>query len=248
MKTCANLSLLFPEAGGLLERIDAAGKAGFSAVEVQFPYDDPANEILSRMAKYDMQLITMNCPPPNYTGGERGWAAVPALQDRFRRDFARALRFAKALGVTRMHIMSGSAEGAEARQTYVGNLRWAAEQAPHMSLLIEPINQTSMPGYFLSDYDEAVRILDELAAPNLSLLFDSFHAAMIEGDIVKVWDRIGQRVTHVQVGGAPHRHEPENHDAFFDRLRADGYGGYVSGEYNPRGLTTDGLSWVKAAT
>ena len=36
MKLCANLSLLFTEVP-LLQRIDAAAKAGFEGVEIQFP-------------------------------------------------------------------------------------------------------------------------------------------------------------------------------------------------------------------
>ena len=40
----ANLSMLFTEAP-LLERFERAARAGFAAVELQFPYDTPAEPL-----------------------------------------------------------------------------------------------------------------------------------------------------------------------------------------------------------
>ena len=40
----ANLGYLFTE-HGLLDRIDAAAAAGFTAIELQFPYDVPASQV-----------------------------------------------------------------------------------------------------------------------------------------------------------------------------------------------------------
>lgn len=48
----------------------------------------------------------------------------------------------------------------------------------------------------------------------------------------------------MQVAGYEGRHEPDD-PGFFDRLDADGYAGWVSGEYVPRGRTQDGLGWLR---
>lgn len=242
----ANLTMLFTELP-LLERFGAAKSAGFDAVEVLFPYDASAADLLDRLALNQLTLVLINCPPPNYTEGPRGFAAIPGGQARFQHDVKRSLRYAKALGAQHLHLMAGVASGPEAKATYIENLRWAAATAPGQSLTIEPINPHDMPGYFLNDYDLAAEILDAVDAPNLHLQFDAYHAHRITGDVLGTWARMAGRVAHVQVAGFPGRHEPNGGEidtkAFFARLDADGYTGWVSGEYNPKGRTGDGLGW-----
>lgn len=247
-KFCANLTWLFTELP-FLERFRAAKEAGFDAVEVLFPYDCPAQEMRDRLVWHDLTFILMNCPPPNATGGPQGFAAIPDLEDRFRRDFDRTLRFAQVLKPRHIHIMAGAAEGDAAEATLVDNLRWAAARAPKQSLTIEPINRADMPGYFLADFDTAARVLDAVAAPNLALQFDAYHAHRIAGDVTGSWAAHGHRAAHVQVAGFPGRHEPAggeiDYPAFFARLDADGYDGWVSAEYGPADGTAAGLGWMR---
>ena len=242
----ANLTVMFTELP-LLDRFSAARSAGFNAVEVLFPYDTSAADLLDRIAGNGLTLALINCPPPNYTQGPRGFAAVPGGQARFQHDFKRSLRYARALGAKHLHLMAGVAAGPEAKAAFIENLAWAAALAPTQSLTIEPINRGDMPGYFLNDFDLAAEVLDAVAAPNLHLQFDAYHAQQITGDVVGTWGRMAHRVAHVQVAGYPGRHEPQTGDidynAFFARLDADGYTGWVSGEYNPVGQTTEGLGW-----
>ncbi|MCV2874355.1 TIM barrel protein [Defluviimonas sp. WL0050] len=247
-KFCANLTWLFRERP-LMDRFRAAAEAGFEAVEVLFPYDAPAQDMRDQMIWNGLTFVLMNCPPPNATGGPQGFAAIPGLEDRFRRDFDRTLRFAQVLKPRHIHVMAGVAEGAEAEATFVQNLKWAAAHAPKQSLTIEPINRHDMPGYFLADYDTAARVLDAVAAPNLSLQFDAYHAHRITGDVVGSWAAYGDRAVHVQVAGFPGRHEPAggeiDYTIFFARLDAEGYGGWVSGEYAPATSTEAGLDWMR---
>lgn len=243
----ANLSWLFTELP-FMERFRAAKEAGLDAVEVLFPYDCPAQDMRDQLIWNDLTFVLMNCPPPNATGGPQGFAAIPGLQDRFRRDFDRSLRFADVLKPLHLHIMAGSTDAPDARATFVENLKWAAARAPRRSLTIEPINRHDMPGYYLADFDLAAEILDEVAAPNLSLQFDAFHAHRITGDVMATWAKHGKRARHVQIAGFPGRHEPAGGEidtpAFFARLDADGYPGWVSAEYKPQGGTVQGLAWL----
>lgn len=246
LRYCANISMLFQDLP-LLERIDAARAAGFDAVEVLFPYDCPAHDLIDRLAVNRMRLALINCPPPNYTGGMPGFAAIPGGGARFRHDFARSLRYAKALGAQHLHIMAGVAEGAEARATFVENLKWAAGAAGGQSLTIEPINPVDMPGYFLNDYALASSVIADVDAANLSLQFDAYHAHRITGDVTGTWEAVRHLVKHVQIAGYPGRHEPHggeiDYDAFLSRLGAEGYTGWVSGEYHPAGRTETALGW-----
>lgn len=246
-KFAANLTVMFKEFP-FIERFAAAKEAGFDTVEILFPYDEPGHEIARELQINQQSLILINTPPPNWTGGDRGFAAIPGREDRYRHDFKRACRYAKVLNSKFIHIMAGPAEGPEAHACFVENLKWAADHAPRQHLTIEPINTDDLPGYFLDDFDLGLRILDEVKAPNLGLQFDAYHAHKITGDMLATWDKCRDRTVHIQVSDPDGRHEPSDavidYPAFFAQLDAEGYDGHVSAEYTPRGQTVDGLGWM----
>ncbi|WP_022707611.1 hydroxypyruvate isomerase family protein [Paracoccus zeaxanthinifaciens] len=243
----ANLTMLFTEMP-LPARFAAAAEAGFKGAEVLFPYDTAAPELARACKAAGLDFVLLNAPPPNWAGGPRGFAAIPGLEERFRRDFERSLRVARALQARHIHIMAGKAEGDDAMETFVANLSWAAERAPHASLTIEPMNLQDNPGYFLHDFDTAIEVLDRIGAPNLGLQFDSYHAQRITGDGLAAWRRLAPYVRHVQIGRSGDRHEPVggdfDHPAFFEALDEHGYKGWVSAEYVPERNTEAGLGWL----
>jgi hydroxypyruvate isomerase len=247
-KYCANLSTLFSEFP-FLERFGAARSAGFEAVEVLFPYDHPVPEMLDMLGRNELSLAMITCPPPNYTGGDRGFAAVPGRETRFQQDFRRTHRYAKALGAKHIHIMAGVAGGPDALVTFIANLRWAAEFAPDQSLTIEPMAADIVPGYFLNDCVQAIEIIKEVDAPNLGLQFDTCHAHQIHGDLNDVWTRVKDRVSHVQLAQSPGRKSPDvageiDMAGFVKQIKKDGYKGWIAGEYTPEGLTNGCLGWM----
>jgi hydroxypyruvate isomerase len=71
---------------------------------------------------------------------------------------------------------------------------------------------------------------------------------IMEGDIARTLERELARIGHVQIADNPGRHEPGtgeiNYPFLFDWLDRIGYTGWVSAEYNPIGLTENGLSWL----
>ncbi|MEP4194483.1 MAG: TIM barrel protein [Aliishimia sp.] len=249
-KIAANLSLLWPELP-FIERFEAAAAAGFEAVEVLFPYDVGAQEMQRAMRQTGLRMILMNAPPPNYTGGERGFAARVGGQGRFQHDIKRVFRYAEALGVRFIHVMTGEGEGEEAFDTLVENLKWASRKAPKgLTLTIEPLNSEDNPGYFMNDYALAAKVLDAVKKPNVRLQYDSYHAQMIHGDAVEVWRLYGLRAAHVQFGDAPGRVQPGKGEVDFKALlqamTATGYEGWISAEYHPGKKQTEAtLQWMK---
>jgi len=245
MKPCANLTLLFNERP-FMERFAAAKEAGFDYVEVPLPYDVPVQDIVRELTIHDLKMVLINCPPPNYTGGAPGWAAVPG--SRFQSDFKRALRYAQAMKVTHLHLMAGEAEGEEARACFIENLRWAADQAPEHSLTIAPLNADDKPGYFLNDFGLAMEIIAAVDRPNVRIQYDTYHAQKIHGDALQVWGDVKARSVHVQVGQAPKRDEPWkgqiDFSALFATMKADGYDGWISGAYIPAKTSEGGLGWL----
>ncbi|MBR9765893.1 MAG: TIM barrel protein [Rhodobacteraceae bacterium] len=249
-KFAANLTTLFTELP-LAARIPAAAEAGFEAVEIQFPYDIPAMEIRNALGQTGLPLVLINAPPPNYTGGAAGFAAVPGGTERFRHDFRRALRYATALKAEHLHIMSGAAWGDAAFDTLVANLRWAVAEAPTQSLVLEPMNTADLPGYYLSDFDLAARVIDAVGHDRLGLQFDTYHAHRITGDMLGTWEAYGGLAHHVQVAGIPDQQEPGgaggDFAALYKLLDETGYSGWIGADYRPRGTTADGLGWLSAA-
>ena len=250
-RLAANLTTMFTEAP-FLDRFAAAAVAGFAGVEFLFPYDHSAQAIAERLAAAGLQAVLFNLPPGDWTGGERGLAALAGREEEFRRSVEVAIGYARALGVPRLHAMAGlEADGAD-RATYVANLRHAAARlADHgLILLIEPINRRDMPGYLLHRWDQAVAVQEEVGAANLLLQADLYHLQIIGGDLARTLERDIGRIGHVQIAGVPDRHEPDGGEVCFayllrllDQL---GYDGWVGGEYRPRGRTQDGLGWRDA--
>lgn len=241
----ANLTMLFTEVPPL-DRPGLAAQAGFDGAEILFPYDYPAKDWESALA--GLPLAVINTPPGDWAAGDRGFAAVPGEETRFRDSFLRAAEVMSRLGGGRVHVMAGVARGPQAEQTYVENLTWAAAQAPDLKLTLEPLNPDDMPGYFLNDFDQAGRILDDLGLPQVGLQFDLWHAARIHGNANAVWARHKHRVNHIQIAGFPTRSEPGGGGFDLPGLCSEtdamGYDGWIAAEYRPARATVHGLAWL----
>lgn len=248
LKFAANLSHLWPELP-YLDRFSAAAASGFDAVEVLFPYDVATKETKRALLGNGQRMVLINAPPPNYTGGPRGFAAQPDMVQRFQYDMRRVFRYAEALGVSFVHIMTGKSDDVAAKQTLIDNLAWAADAAPKgLMLTLEPLNPTAMPGYFLNDYALAAEVIAAVDAPNVGLQYDSYHAQMIHGDAVAVFDKYTALIRHIQIGDTPDRGAPGtgdvDFDALFARIKASDYSGWISAEYRPDGPTENTLNWM----
>ena len=251
-KFAANLSLMFSELP-FLERIAAASAAGFHAIECQFPYEVEAAAIASELRQSAIDLVLFNLPPGDWTRGDRGLAALANREAEFRQSLSQALAYAQACRTKCLHAMAGIADRADrsAMRTYRDNLAYAADYlAPHgVSLLIEPINQHDMPGYYLSDFDHAAELIDLIGSPQLRLQFDIYHRQRICGEVIAGLRDLLPLIGHIQVAGVPGRHEPAQCELDFPTIFAEidrlGYDGFIGCEYRPRGTTAAGLDWLK---
>ncbi len=250
----ANLSMMFTDRP-FLERFAAAAAAGFEAVEYLFPYEHPAAEIRAALDAAGLQQALFNLPPGDFAKGERGIAALPGREVEFRDGLAEALDYAQVIGTRRLHCMAGLIGAKDDRaafsSTYLANLALAAAKAAPLgiTILIEPINNRSIPGYFLTYQRDARRIIEQVGAANLKLQLDFFHCQIMEGDLAMHLQELIGVIDHVQIAGVPERHEPDvgeiNYPYLFDLLDEIGYAGWVGCEYLPKGRTEDGLGWFQ---
>lgn len=253
MRIAANLSLMFTE-HPLPERIAAARAAGFDGVEIQFPYDHPAEALAEAARAARMPVVLINIPAGDAAAGDIGLGAVPSRRAEFREGVARCLSYARRLQVRRVNILSGrpgpDADPAECRATLLDNLRFAAAAfAPDgIRTLIEPVNPTDRPGFFLDRLQPALDIVREAASPAAGVLFDLYHMARTEPDLAAAIGQAGRLIGHVQFADTPGRHEPGSgtidFKAAFAALRRAGYADWAAAEYVPAGRTEDGLGWL----
>lgn len=249
----ANLSLLFGEVE-FLDRFEAAAGAGFQAVEVQFPYEWPAEAIAARLRRHRLELVLVNLPAGDWGAGERGIACLPGREAEFRRGLEPAARYAAELGCRQVNCLAGIAPPGAApealRRTFVENLRLAAARLVEagLRLNVEAVNTRDVPGFWLTGTAQAAGILDQVGAANLFIQLDAYHARAMGEDLAAAVQRFLPRVGHVQIADHPGRHEPGTGEtdfaAFFDLLDRLGYPGWVGCEYKPLGRTEAGLGWL----
>jgi hydroxypyruvate isomerase len=253
-KLAANVSMLFPELP-FLARFDAAARAGFRAVEYQYPYEWGAAEVAAAAREARVEVVLHNMPPGDAARGERGTASLPGREARFREDLERAIDYARAAGCASLHLMAGvvppGAERAAYHAAYVANLRHAAQRLKKegMRLLIEPLSEATVANCFLRSSAQAAQVLDEVGATNALLQYDFFHMQIMEGNLAETAARLLPKIGHVQLADLPGRHEPGtgeiNYAFLLGHLDRIGYAGWIGCEYNPAGDTLEGLKWAR---
>lgn len=262
----ANLSMLYPE-HAFLDRLNAAARDGFAAVECLFPYEYPPATWAARLRSEGLQQVLINAPAGDWGAGERGLAALPGRESNFRDSVEQALDYAATIGCPRVHVMAGipdpSVSTERALDLYKSNLAWAVERAQvvGVKVLIEPLNPRDVPGYLLRTQSQAHDIVQAIGSEHLKVQFDLYHCQITEGDVtMKLRSQLRSgRVGHMQIASVPDRHEPDEGElnyrhlfAEIDALTREGvWDGWIGCEYRPRlgaqaGGTTAGLAWMDA--
>lgn len=257
LKFAANLTLLFTE-HPFLERFKAAQENGFNAVECQFPYAFPATEIKNIMDAHHLEMVLHNLPPGNFEAGERGIACLVGREDEFTHGVSHAISYAKTLGVKQLNCLVGilltGADQTQARETLVRNLKFAAQALKEegIRLLIEPINNFDVPGFYLNHTKQALALIDEVGSDNLFIQYDIYHMQRMEGEIAANIEKYLSKISHIQIADNPCRFEPGtgelNFPFLFKHLEKIGYTGSIGCEYNPQTETAAGLGWMKTLT
>ena len=249
----ANLTYLFNEKP-LLARIAAARAAGFAAIEVQFPYDVPLDDLDRARRTAGVEWVLLNIPGGDFAKGDRGLGALPDRVAEFRAGVEAARRYAERLGVARVNLLAGipgpQHDRERCRATLVDNLRFAARAFAEIGAIVcvEPINSHDSPGFFVNRSDEAIAILDAADAANTAIQYDIYHAQRMEGDLIATLARLKPRIGYIQFSDVPNRTEPGHGEINFTNVFAAidriGYDGWVGAEYRPTTPTTEAsLGW-----
>ncbi|TXL89487.1 TIM barrel protein [Streptomyces sp. IB2014 016-6] len=266
-----NLSILFTELP-LLERPAAAAAAGFTAVELWWPWIEtptpPRAELDALKQALDdagTQLVGLNFYAGRLPGPDRGALSLPGEEsDRFRANIDVAADFAASVGCKALNALYGNrVEGADARTQdtlALDNLVLAARAADRIgaTLLIEALNRPESPHYPLVSAEAAIDVADRVneatGLGNAAFLLDVYHLSMNGLDaeaLTEVIDRYADRTGHVQIADNPGRGAPGTGTLplqdLLDRLRKAGYEGWVGLEYKPGDRpSAESFEWLPA--
>ncbi|QHY99133.1 Hydroxypyruvate isomerase [Streptomyces sp. S4.7] len=266
-----NLSILFTELP-LLERPAAAAAAGFTAVELWWPWIEtptPPRAELDALKQAlddaDTQLVGLNFYGGRLPGPDRGALSLPGEEsDRFRANIDVAADFAASVGCKALNALYGNrVEGVDARTQdtlALENLVLAARAADRIgaTLLIEALNRPESPHYPLVSAEAAIDVVDRVneatGLGNAAFLLDVYHLSMNGLDaeaLTGVVDRYADRTGHVQIADNPGRGAPGTGTLplqdLLDRLRKAGYEGWVGLEYKPGDRpSAESFEWLPA--
>lgn len=243
----ANLGLLWADLP-LPDAIRAAAAAGFDAVECHWPYDQDPAAIRAALAETGLPMLGLNTRRGH--AGEQGLAALPGREAEARAAIDQALDYAAAIDCGSVHVMAGLASGPAATACFHENLTYACDRAPDRMILIEPLNNGDVPGYFLSHTDQAARIIAAVARPNLRLMFDCYHVGITEGDVGARLQALAPIIGHVQFAGAPDRGRPDrgglDYRQIFALIDRIGWTRPLGAEYRPGGPVEPTLGWMRS--
>ena len=239
----ANTGYLWKELP-FIDRLKMAKRHAFRSLEF---HDEPHKENLAGL-KNLLSEIELNVNGMNARMGDTfGCAAIPDQSDKARNEIKEAITIAEDLGAKALHILSGVTEyNKTSISTYISNLNFALDNSK-ISILIEPVCEEQLSGYFLRTIDQAAAIIDKIDHPRLKIMFDCYHIYKESGDLVKNFADHADKIGHVQIAAAENRAEPFpgalNYSDILPEFKRLGYQGAFGCEYRPSGSTEGGLGW-----
>jgi len=255
MRYIACIEWLFArETPDIADRIRLAAKAGLQGVEFRQWRDKPIDAIKAALEETGLPLVAIASeqaePPAPLTDLSRHGEYLEGLRQSV--DVAQKLGAKVLIGDAGPDIPGR--ERSELRAALVEGLSQAADvlKGTGMVLALEPLNSLiDHPSCFLASTTEGLDIVDEVGRPEIRLLYNLYHSAVMGEDIAKVLTNRLDRIVHCHLADTPGRHEPGSGGldwrACVAWLEANGYDGCIGLEYRPTGDTATSLEAVPAA-
>ncbi len=230
-------------------RIERAADAGFKAFEFWL-WSNKDVEAIARTAKTrDIAVAGLVAEP---------LIAItdPANRAEWLEGLKRSVEVANRLRAPVLIAQTGNDLPQIPREEQKASLIEAFSEAANIlvgsgvRLGIEPLNTTvDHPGYFLHATSEGFEIIDAVNRDEIGLLYDLYHAAVMDEPIETVLAGNLDKVVHVHVADHPGRNEPGSGGIdLVDRLGKlikAGYRGRIGLEYRPLASGSDPVLKVR---
>jgi sugar phosphate isomerase/epimerase len=217
---------------------------GFDAISVFWPYDQWTEAVREELIKLPSHVGVTPCEfafiHPLYG---RLMDPDPEIRSQSRAMYIEAARVCVGLDmVTELEFEYGPQDplplfhpyqkaSAQQLSTFVEAYRSVADAVAETGalVLLEPLNRYE--SRYLNSVTDCVEVLEALEARNTGLLFDFFHAAIEEADVVAAIKRAGSHIKHVHVADnnrLPPGCGSMNWEPCFAALQEVGFDGYVA--------------------
>jgi hydroxypyruvate isomerase len=222
-----------------LERLDRVADSGIGAFEF-WRWDNKDIPAIAQRA----QALGLTCAA--LVGSSGGPLVDLERRDDFLVGLRGAVVAAQTLSATTLIVTTGQAivgvEREKQHASIVEGLRAAEPIARDagLVLVLEPLNTLiDHAGYYLDSTREGLDIVAEVGSPSVRLLYDIYHAQVMEGNLTRTLIGNLDRIAHVHVADLPGRHEPGTGEIayrhLFSELSRAGYDGFVGLEFRPMG-------------
>lgn len=179
----------------------AAAEMGLVGIDYLAPEDWPVIE------KHGL-ICTLSQPPEadgDWNRREDHKALVPAYRERIQQ--------VSEAGYPNLMVFSGNREGIsdeEGLENCVRGLKQVVDDAEEhdVTLTIEILNsKVDHAGYMFDSMDWGIELVDRVGSDNLKILYDIYHAQIMEGDVIRTMRDYTDYIGHIHTAGVPGRNE-----------------------------------------
>jgi len=112
-----------------------------------------------------------------------------------------------------------------------------------ITISMEYLNsKVNHPDHQFDNMEWGVALCEMIDSPNFKILYDIYHAQIMEGDVVATIRKYSQYISHYHTAGVPGRHEIDetqelNYRFIMQEIKKTGYTGFIGQEFLPSGKT-----------
>ncbi|WP_116132278.1 TIM barrel protein [Tropicimonas sp. IMCC34043] len=234
----ACIDLLFAHPGEThADRIRRAAEAGFDAVEFWLWSDKPVEEMARQARDSGVSIAGFVAEPMIWLTDRRNHQA---WCDGLARSVETANRFGAPVLIVQAGNLLPDVSHEDQASALTDALSAGADVVAGSGVVLglEPLNtRVDHVGYFLDATTEALDIVDAVARPEVGILFDLYHSAVMDEAVETVLAGRVDRVVHAHVADHPGRNEPGSGRVGLERglrwMLENGYKGRIGLEYKP---------------
>ncbi len=167
------------------------------------------------------------------------------LHDKLQKEFEETIPLAAANGIPNVITFSGNrkgmadGEGLENTVLMLNRVKGLAEKH-NVTICMEYLNsKVDHKDYMFDHMDWGVEVVKRVNSPRVKILYDIYHAQIMEGDIIRTIRQNIAHIAHFHTGGNPGRNELDDTQEVNWRTVAKaiadlGFQGYFAHEFVPK--------------